>query len=45
MGLSPLSHIYHIGCKKCVHEYQANGYDVHLRKCPYVQGDVPRAPA
>ncbi|MFO0861274.1 MAG: hypothetical protein U0570_12020 [Phycisphaerales bacterium] len=33
--------LYHMKCIKCLHEYAANGSDIHLRKCPKCQGGQP----
>lgn len=33
--------IYVLQCGECLHEYGANGSDIHLRKCPACQGGRP----
>lgn len=30
--------LYNMQCENCLHEYQANGSDIHLKKCPMCQG-------
>jgi Zn finger protein HypA/HybF involved in hydrogenase expression len=28
-------------CDHCAHEYKANGFDAHERRCPKCQGGMP----
>lgn len=35
------ANLYHMVCKLCRHQYAANGFDVHIRKCPNCQGGRP----
>lgn len=32
---------YKLRCRKCGHEYGANGTDIFQRKCPNCQGGLP----
>ena len=36
--------VYHMECLKCGHNYGANGFDCHLRKCPGCSGGQPGLP-
>ena len=37
-GNNPTNWFYQMRCQECLHEYLANGSDVHLKKCPACQG-------
>lgn len=37
-GTNPSNWLYRMRCENCLHEYHANGSDVHLKKCPMCQG-------
>lgn len=36
--------VYHMKCLRCGHNYGANGFDCHLRKCPRCGGGAPGLP-
>ena len=36
--------VYHMKCLRCDHNYGANGFDCHLRKCPECSGGRPGLP-
>ena len=40
-GNTPGQHVYVLMCGHCSHEYGANGFDIHLRKCPSCMGGQP----
>ena len=37
-GTNPTNWLYQMRCQECLHEYHANGSDIHLKKCPACQG-------
>lgn len=37
-GTNPTNWLYRMRCQDCLHEYHANGSDIHLKKCPACQG-------
>lgn len=37
-GTNPTNWLYNMRCENCLHEYYANGSDIHLKKCPMCQG-------
>ena len=37
-GTNPTNWLYRMRCQECLHEYHANGSDIHLKKCPVCQG-------
>lgn len=37
-GTNPSNWLYRMRCENCLHEYHANGSDIHLKKCPLCQG-------
>jgi hypothetical protein len=40
-GNAPTSLILILRCDHCAHEYKANGFDAHERRCPKCQGGMP----
>ena len=37
-GTNPTNWLYQMRCQECLHEYYANGSDIHEKKCPACQG-------
>ena len=43
-GTDHNQYVYVLRWEGCVHEYGANGSDIHLRKCPYHQSGAQGLP-
>lgn len=43
-GTDHMQRVYALRCRKCSHEYGANGSDIWLRRCPACGGGAPGFP-